>query len=48
MLKVFAFLTKKEGMETEAFVDYYDNHHVPLICSLAPPVPTQKSVRPDG
>ena len=36
MLKVFGFLTKKAGLETEAFVDYYENHHVPLICSLAP------------
>jgi hypothetical protein len=42
MLKVFAFLTKKEGMETQAFVDYYENHHVPLICSLAPPHPVYK------
>jgi hypothetical protein len=42
MLKVFAFLTKKEGMETQAFVDYYENHHVPLICSLAPPPPVYK------
>ena len=36
MLKVFAFLTKREGMETQAFIDYYENNHVPLICSLAP------------
>jgi NADP-dependent 3-hydroxy acid dehydrogenase YdfG len=42
MLKVFAFLTKKEGMETQAFVDYYENHHVPLISSLAPPPPVYK------
>jgi EthD domain len=39
MLKVFAFLTKKEGMETQAFIDYYENKHVPLICSLAPTPP---------
>jgi hypothetical protein len=36
MLKVFGFLTKREGMETQAFIDYYENHHVPLICRLAP------------
>jgi hypothetical protein len=36
MLKVFAFLTKREGMETQAFIDYYEKKHVPLICSLAP------------
>jgi hypothetical protein len=36
MLKVMAFLTKKEGMETQAFIEYYENNHVPLILSLAP------------
>ena len=36
MLKVFGFLSKREGMQTQAFIDYYENHHVPLICSLAP------------
>ena len=36
MFKVFGFLTKREGMEMQAFIDYYENHHVPLICSLAP------------
>lgn len=42
MLKVFAFLTKRPGMETQEFIDYYENHHVPLICSLAPPPPVYK------
>jgi hypothetical protein len=42
MLKVFAFLTKKEGMERRAFIDYYENKHVPLICSLAPTPPIYK------
>jgi EthD domain len=37
MLKVFAFLAKRKGLEPQAFRDYYENHHVPLICSLAPP-----------
>jgi hypothetical protein len=35
MLKIFAFLTKKEDLETQAFIDYYERHHVPLICDLA-------------
>jgi len=37
MLKVLVFLTKREGMETRAFIDHYENNHVPLVCSLAPP-----------
>lgn len=36
MFKVFGFLSKKEGITTQAFIDYYENHHVPLICRLAP------------
>jgi uncharacterized protein (TIGR02118 family) len=36
MLKIFAFLTKRPDLEMRAFVDYYENHHVPLVCSLAP------------
>jgi hypothetical protein len=42
MLKVFAFLTKREGLETRAFIDYYENHHVPLVLSLAPRPPVYK------
>ena len=37
MFKVLGFLTKRAGIETQAFIDYYENTHVPLICSLAPP-----------
>ena len=51
MLKVFAFLTKREGLETKAFIDYYENHHVPLVLSLAPRPPVYKRnyvVRGDG
>ena len=51
MLKVFAFLTKREGLETQAFIDYYENHHVPLVLSLAPRPPVYKRnyvVRGDG
>ena len=36
VLKVLAFLTKREDIETRAFIEYYENNHVPLICSLAP------------
>jgi uncharacterized protein (TIGR02118 family) len=36
MLKVFSFLTKREGMETQAFIEHYENNHVPLVLSLAP------------
>ena len=42
MLKVFAFLTKREGLDTRAFIDYYENHHVPLVLSLAPRPPVYK------
>jgi EthD domain len=36
MLKVFSFLTKKAGISTQAFIDHYENNHVPLVLSLAP------------
>ena len=36
MLKILAFLTKREGLETRAFIEYYENNHVPLICDLVP------------
>jgi EthD domain len=36
MLKVLSFLTKREGIEMQAFIDYYESKHVPLILSLAP------------
>lgn len=42
MLKVFAYLSKKPGLETQAFIDYYENHHVPLVLSLAPAPPVYK------
>jgi uncharacterized protein (TIGR02118 family) len=35
MIKVFGFLTKREGMQMRDFIDYYETHHVPLIRSLA-------------
>jgi hypothetical protein len=36
VLKILAFLTKREDIETRAFIEHYENRHVPLICSLAP------------
>ncbi len=36
MSRVVAFLTKRQGLDTRTFIDYYENKHVPLICRLAP------------
>jgi len=36
MFRVIAFLTKRQGIDTQTFIDHYENKHVPLICSLAP------------
>ena len=36
MFKVFAYMSKRPGMTSDAFIDYYENHHVPLVLSLAP------------
>lgn len=36
MFKVFSYLKKREDLSLEQFQDYYENHHVPLILSLAP------------
>jgi len=35
VFKVLAFLTRREGFSTGDFIDYYENHHVPLILKLA-------------
>ena len=49
MFTVFGFLTKKEGIETQAFRDYYESHHVPLIRSLAPtPLSYKRRYLPRG
>lgn len=42
MFKILAFLAKKPGLTTAAFIDYYENHHVPLVCSLGAPPPTYR------
>ena len=36
MFKVFAFLSKRSDLTPEAFRDYYEDHHIPLVLSLAP------------
>ena len=35
MLKVLSFLSKREDIDTQPFIDYYENSHVPLVLSLA-------------
>jgi EthD domain len=35
VLKVLSFLSKREDIDTQAFIDYYENNHVPLVLSLA-------------
>jgi uncharacterized protein (TIGR02118 family) len=30
-----AYLSKRSDITTKAFIDYYENHHVPLVLSLA-------------
>lgn len=42
MLKVMAFLVKKQGLESDELIDYYETHHVTLILSLAPAPTTYK------
>jgi hypothetical protein len=36
MFKVFAYLTKRSDLSPEAFIDYYESRHIPLVLSLAP------------
>ena len=36
MFKLFGFVSKREDMTFGDFIDYYENHHVPLILSTAP------------
>jgi EthD domain len=35
LFKVFGYLSKRADLDSEAFVDRYENVHVPLILSLA-------------
>jgi len=36
MFKVLAFLSKRKDITLQAFIDYYENRHIPLILRLAP------------
>lgn len=36
MFKVLSYLVKRDGMNTEDFVEYYENRHVPFILSMGP------------
>jgi len=38
MFKSIALMKRKPGLSREHFIDYYENHHVPLIRSLLPEV----------
>src|SRR5882724_562913 len=42
MLKVLGFLTKRQDIETQAFIENYEKKHVPLVSSLAPTPPVYK------
>lgn len=35
-VKVMVLLKRKPGMSMEEFIDYYENHHVPLILRILP------------
>jgi hypothetical protein len=37
VLKILTYPAKRDGMACEEFIGYYENQHVPLILSLAPP-----------
>lgn len=36
MITSIALLKARDDLSREAFIDYYENHHVPLVLSLAP------------
>ncbi|GGJ28353.1 EthD domain-containing protein [Streptomyces brasiliensis] len=36
MLKRLSYIKKRDDISTEAFIEHYENQHVPLILSLAP------------
>jgi hypothetical protein len=37
MLKIMAFLTRRQDLATSAFIEHYEARHVPLIRTLAAP-----------
>jgi uncharacterized protein (TIGR02118 family) len=38
MFKTIALLKRKPGLSRAEFIDYYENHHVPLIRELQPQI----------
>jgi EthD domain-containing protein len=36
MITSIALLKARDGLSRDELIDYYENHHVPLILSLAP------------
>jgi hypothetical protein len=36
MFKLIMLIKKRPDMSRDAFIDYYDNHHVPLVHSILP------------
>ena len=36
--KVIALLAKRDDLTREQFIDYYENHHAPLILSITPEI----------
>lgn len=38
MLKLLAFIQARKDLSREAFIDHYENHHVPLVRRLLPMV----------
>ncbi|MEU3642288.1 EthD domain-containing protein [Lentzea sp. NPDC034063] len=49
MTTIMALLKARAGMSRDEFVDYYENHHVPLVLSLAPaPVRYARNYLPEA
>ncbi|WP_328842743.1 EthD domain-containing protein [Streptomyces sp. NBC_00258] len=42
MYKVIAFLKKRDGLTRGEFIEQYEQHHVPLMLSLAPSPPVYR------
>lgn len=36
MIKMISLVPRKEGMSREAFIEHYENRHVPLVTALFP------------
>jgi uncharacterized protein (TIGR02118 family) len=38
MFKFICTIKKKNGMNRQAFIDYYENNHAPLLVRIMPPI----------